>query len=332
MSKEHKFTVDELQESIEYLHRLKEKYEDIGQDFIDYLEGLVQSNGLTYWHYIGLNSLLGLQVPRTNHEDELIFIIYHQISELYFKLIKHEIIQLTDPEKQEYLDVEKWHLRLKRVVNYFRHVCNSFDLMYSGMDLEQFRQFRMALLPASGFQSVQFRHIEIMSTNLNSLLQKAHRDKRDIPLEKLYEHIYWKAGGIEMASGNKTLTLKEFEEKYDSELKQWIKTYQFRNINFLYFKSDKSIKEDEGVKHLLREYDTYINVHWRLSHLSASSRYLAKAEEGTGGTNWKRYLPPKFQKLFFFEALWSEEEKDDWGKAAMIKIFQNRIKDNWSKE
>ena len=86
----------------EYLEKLKEKYEMIGQDFYDYMEGLVQSNGLNYWDYIHIDALLGLQLPRTDYADEVIFITYHQICELYFKLIKLELTQLTDPEKEEY--------------------------------------------------------------------------------------------------------------------------------------------------------------------------------------------------------------------------------------
>jgi tryptophan 2,3-dioxygenase len=325
------FNEEELRKGTEYLERLKSKYELIGQDFFDYLEGLVQSNGLTYWDYIHLNSLLGLQTPRTNHPDEMIFVVYHQITELYFKLIKHELLQLTDPGLKEFEDPSKWMLRLKRVVNYFRHLGNSFDIMHSGMDLQQFRKFRMALLPASGFQSVQFRHIEIMSTDLSNLVHPSMKGKTGPSIEDQYPHLYWKRGGIETGTGQKTLTLKEFEKKYDQELRHWLRRYESYNLNHLFQQLDAKEEGYEDAKALLREYDTYVNIHWRLSHLASASRYLVLEEEGTGGTNWRQYLPPKFQKTIFYPPVWSEQEIDEWGKAGIMKIFREKVQTGWMK-
>jgi tryptophan 2,3-dioxygenase len=329
MSHSTTFSPEELERGIAYLERLKKKYEGIGQDFFDYLEGLVQSHGLSYWDYIHLNSLLGLQMPRTDHPDELIFIVYHQITELYFKLIKHELEQLTDEGKQEFLDAGMWERRMQRVVNYFKHLCSSLDIMYAGMDPQQFRQYRMALLPASGFQSVQFRHIELMSTGLSQLLVDPYRKDPGLPLEAQYEHIYWKHGGIETATGRKTLTLREFERKYDASLVQLIRRFEKRNLDTLFRRLPAELQADERVRSVLREYDTYVNIHWRMSHLASASRYLPKEEEGTGGTNWRQYLPPKFQKVWFFDALWTEEEKADWGKAGVMRIFRDRIQKGW---
>ena len=68
----------------ERLERLSEKYDAIGQDMLSYLDGLLYSNSLTYWDYIHLDTLLSLQTPRTDFPDEEIFIMYLQITELYF--------------------------------------------------------------------------------------------------------------------------------------------------------------------------------------------------------------------------------------------------------
>ncbi len=326
-----KLNSEELNKSIDYLHQLNEKYDGMGQDFTDYMKGLVESNGLKYWDYIHVDSLLGLQMPRTDYSDEIIFITYHQICELYFKLIKLELDQLTNKKKKEYENLEFWYKRISRVNNYFKHLCQSFDIMKSGMDARDFRKFRMALLPASGFQAVQFRHIEIMSTNLNSLLHLEARNQQDVPLDKLYKDIYWKGGGIDMRTNNKTLTLLEFEAKYDKELLRWIKKFQFRNLTYLFFIAKDEIKKDEKLKTLLRNYDELINVYWKLSHQMSSSRHLPVDDQGTGGTNWRKYLPPKFQKIIFFQTLWSEEERKDWGKKGVIKEFRERFEKNWMK-
>lgn len=326
-----KLSKEELDKSIEYLHKLNDKYDGIGQDFLQYMEGLVHSTGLKYWDYIHSESLLGLQIPRTDYPDEIIFITYHQICELYFKLVKQELKLLSSLKTKEFLNIESWYKRIGRVNNYFKHLCNSFDIMKSGMDPREFRAFRMALLPASGFQAVQFRHIEIMSTNLKSLLGYDAPDPKDMPLEEMYQNIYWKSGGIDMRSGNKTLTLLQFERKYDKELIRWLKLFQPKNINQLYEQLDEKMKKDEKLIGLLRDFDQLFNVHWKLSHLMASSRHLPKDDQGTGGTNWRKFLPPKFQRVIFFETLWTEEEKKDWGKAGVQKAFRDNIEKGWMK-
>lgn len=325
-----KSELEEYNELLPILRKLKEKYKGIGQDFTDYLEGLTVADGLKYWDYIHIDALLGLQMPRTPYKDEIIFITYHQICELYFKLIKLEISQLTDQEEKEYLNKSNWIKRISRINNYFKHLCNSFDIMKSGMDRHDFRAFRMALLPASGFQAAQFRHIEIMSTNLNELLPEEFKGK-DIPLETLYENIYWKAGGIDLRTQTKTLTLLQFEEKYDGEFLKMIRKFKAKNIAYLYDHSEDEVKEDEEVKSLLKEYDQYINVYWKLSHLMASGRHLPGSDQGTGGTNWRKYLPPKFQRITFFESIWTDTEKSEWGKEAVTKMFKQRIEKDWMK-
>jgi len=70
---------------------LQEKYAAMGQDLNAYLDGLLHADYLTYWDYINLDTLLSLQHPITPFPDESIFIIYHQITELYFKLALHEL-------------------------------------------------------------------------------------------------------------------------------------------------------------------------------------------------------------------------------------------------
>ena len=327
----------QLTEILERLSLLEEKYSGLGQDMLSYLDGLYYSNGLTYWDYIHLDSLLGLQMPRTPFKDETIFIVYHQISELYFKLIKLELDTLTTEkgEESEYLQAENWIKRVSRVCNYFKHLCNSFDIMTTGMDKEELRKFRMALLPASGFQSVQFRHIEIMSTKLSSLVKEDYADKEYASVEEVYPNLYWKQGGIDLDTGKKTITLKAFEQKYDESLIALLHKYQERNLAFLFQQSSLAIRENESVRELLREYDLYVNVYWKLSHLSAASRHLIfgnKEVEATGGTNWRTFLPPQFQKIIFFKSLWSQEEIKDWGKAGVLKFFHEHISRGWMKK
>lgn len=82
------------------IDQLEEKYRNSGQDLGSYLDGLLHQRFLTYWDYIHLDTLLSLQIPRTHFPDEEVFIMYHQITELYFKLIIHEQKQLIDDKLQ----------------------------------------------------------------------------------------------------------------------------------------------------------------------------------------------------------------------------------------
>jgi tryptophan 2,3-dioxygenase len=135
---------------VEQVKKLQQKYAVMGQDLSSYLDGLLYADYLTYWDYIHLDTLLSLQNPKTQFPDEKIFIVYHQITELYFNLILWEIEQIAYHESL----TEKFFVeRMNRVITYFQQLENSFGVMVNGMEREQFLKFRMSLLPASGFQS-----------------------------------------------------------------------------------------------------------------------------------------------------------------------------------
>jgi len=212
------------------LEALQSKYDVMGQDMLAYLDGLIHSNYVDYWDYIHLDTLLSLQQPRTPIPDERIFIIYHQITELYFKLCVQAIEQV---QAQENLTKEILMRQLKRLITYFESLVRSFEVMIDGMDKEEFLQFRMALLPASGFQSVQFRIIEFMSTDGNNLVHAEARSQYSHNSEptNYWSELYWKRGGLEMKTGKKTLTLRRFEKKYSKRLQELASDQLNINLN-----------------------------------------------------------------------------------------------------
>jgi tryptophan 2,3-dioxygenase len=306
---------------IEQLKKLQQKYAVMGQDLSSYLDGLLYADYLTYWDYIHLDTLLSLQNPKTQFPDEKVFIIYHQITELYFNLVLWEIEQIAAQENIE----EKFFLtRLTRIVRYFEMLENSFSVMVDGMEKDQFLKFRMSLLPASGFQSAQYRLIEICSTDLINLVHIEFREAmlEYSDIEQQVEHLYWRSGATELASGQKTLTLQQFEEKYKKKFKDTGMKYRDCNLRKIYL---QHFPESPEVIRSLRQFDELANVLWPLAHLKSAGRYLHRDPENikaTGGTNWQKYLPPRFQKIMFFPELWSEQEKDEWGKAGVIRALQ----------
>jgi tryptophan 2,3-dioxygenase len=309
------------QKILEKIKLLEEKFAITGQDLDSYLEGLLYSNYLRYWDYIELDTLLSLQKPRTNFPDEHIFIIYHQITELYFKLIRLEMDQLSEAEV---MTGDNFLMRLKRINRYFVHLTDSFEVMTDGMEQAQFLKFRMALLPASGFQSAQYRFIEIGSTDLYNLTSLASREQlsKDDEAQKLYEHIYWKQGATELSTGKKTLSLIHFEEKYSEEFVSYAQKVKTTNLWRIFKDKLQDTENKEQIIEALRTFDELANVHWPLVHFKSAVRYLQRDPEviaATGGTNWQKYLPPRFQKVIFYPELWSEKEKDNWGRSWVMK-------------
>jgi tryptophan 2,3-dioxygenase len=299
----------------EQLKKLQEKYEAMGQDLSSYLDGLLYSDYLTYWDYIHLDTLLSLQTPRTRFKDEMVFIVYHQITELYFRLIRWELEQIS---AHAHPDAEFLSARVTRINRYFRNLVGSFDIMTEGMEKDQFLKFRMALLPASGFQSAQYRLIELGCTDMINLVVPERRAElqQTGDVDAMLEHLYWRRGATELATGQKTLTLRQFEEKYMELFRQTGKALIACNLYALY---RKHYVKNAAIMEKLRELDTLANVMWPLAHLKSAGRYLHKDPEAiraTGGTNWQKYLPPRFQKVIFFPDLWSEAEKAEWGRAA----------------
>jgi tryptophan 2,3-dioxygenase len=308
------------QELIEKLRLLETKYEATGQDLGSYLTGLYETDYLNYWDYIHLDTLLSLQIKRTTLPDEEIFIMYHQITELYFKLILLELKQLADYET---MDTVFFESRIGRINRYFDVLIQSFNVMMDGMEPKQFLKFRMALLPASGFQSVQYRLIELASTSAQQLLDVEFKPLgHKLNLEEKLEKIYWRKGSTELSTGKKTLTLQRFEQKYNGQILTFAKDYETKNVGTKIKEINWSLEENQGLKKVLRTLDEQANILWPLAHFHSAMRYLNKPPavlQATGGTNWQRYLPPKFQKTVFFPELWTEEELENWGKTAFQK-------------
>ena len=309
---------------LEKLGQLQEKYAAMGQDLSSYLDGLLYADYRTYWDLIHLDTLLSLQRPQTPFHDEVVFIVYHQITELYFKLTLHEFELMSQQAREGVLTDGVLLERVRRVNRYFEALTTSFDIMVDGMDPKEFMKFRMSLLPASGFQSAQYRKIEVCSTTLDRIVHHNLRDQyedhglEDVP--ELMSHLYWREGAVELQSGAKTLTLKQFEAKYDDELERLARTMHACNVRVL----ARNLPGGPSAELVaaLRWLDINVNVNWPLAHYKSAVRYLHKDPvdiAATGGTNWQKYLPPRFQKRIFFPEYWSAQELEEWGKGWVLK-------------
>jgi tryptophan 2,3-dioxygenase len=291
------------------------KYKAINQKTETHLEGLLWSKPITYWDYIQTDALLNLQIQRTTLPDEMVFIMYHQVNELMFKMILWEMNQISYAQN---IKTEFFTERLMRISRYFDMLTTSFDIMGDGMEVEQYMKFRNTLTPASGFQSAQYRLIEFSSTDLINLIDHRYRETidRNTPYEFAFEHLYWQAAGKDYHTGKKSFLLDEFEKKYKGTFLRHMEEYNTINI-WQKFKQlpDSDQKKPELIK-AMRHYDHTVNITWVMGHLNAARKYIDSGQgtgEATGGSDWKKYMHPKYQRRIFFPELWSADELANWG-------------------
>ncbi|HBK83512.1 MAG TPA: tryptophan 2,3-dioxygenase [Flavobacterium sp.] len=298
------------------IEHLNEKFKKIDQKTETHLEGLVYAKPITYWDYIQTDALLNLQIQRTTLPDEMVFIMYHQINELVFKMILWEIKQVCH---EPYLTTSFFTERLMRISRYFDMLTTSFDIMADGMEIEQYMKFRNTLTPASGFQSAQYRMIEFASTDLINLIDYRFRPTIDTKgsFENAFEHLYWQAAGKDHSTGKKSYLILEFERKYKSEFLRYMQEYNTINIWQKFKQLPHQDKNNPQLIEAMRHYDKTVNITWVMGHLNTAIKYLESGPqntEATGGSDWKKYMHPKYQKRIFFPELWSESELKNWGE------------------
>ena len=297
------------------LKSIEEKYKKLGVPLDAMLEGLLWSTPITYWDYIQTDALLGLQIPRTDQPDEMVFIMYHQVNELLFKMVLWEIDQVA---KTREISAEKFSMHLMRISRYFDMLSNSFSVMADGMQREQYLKFRNTLTPASGFQSAQYRKIEFASTELINLIDVRYRGtiNRNSPFKNAYDHLYWQAAGKNHSTGEKSVLIKLFDKKYMGDFIDFMEDYNECNLSKKFKQLPDEIQKDATLIKAMRHYDYTVNVKWVLAHYDAAGKYLGGKEkelEATGGSSWRKYLHPKYQRRIFYPYLWSKEELKNWG-------------------
>lgn len=299
------------------LKELEQKYESINQKTDTQLEGLLWSKPATYWDYIQTDALLNLQIQRTVLPDEMVFILYHQTNELIFKMILWEMNQISNSEG---IQVDFFTSRLTRISRYFDMLTTSFAIMENGMDVDQYMKFRNTLTPASGFQSAQYRLIEFCATDLVNLIDSRFRASFDYTNsnENAFEILYWQAAGKDYQTGKKSYTLEVFEKKYKRLFLDYMEEYKPKNIWQKYKQLPVQDQDLPALKEAMRHLDYTVNITWVLQHLNVAIKYIDQSGmgdgEATGGSDWRKYMHPKYQKRIFFPELWSAAELANWGQ------------------
>ena len=303
------------------LNQIDSKFKAINQKTDTQLEGLLWSKPITYWDYIQTDALLSLQTQRTTLPDEMVFIMYHQVNELIFKMILWEMQQVSYAEN---ITTHFFTERLERISRYFEMLTTSFEIMENGMEVEQYMKFRNTLTPASGFQSAQYRLIEFCATDLINLIDYRFRSSidRTTSYEFAFEHLYWQAAGKEYSTGKKSFLLEEFERKYKAVFLSHMQEYNSINIWQKFKQLPLEDQKNQKLIDAMRDLDYTINITWVMQHLNVAIKYIDQSGlgdgEATGGSEWKKYMHPKYQRRIFFPELWSSDELANWGESVKL--------------
>ena len=96
----------------------------------------------------------------------------------------------------------------------------------------------------------------------------------------------------------------------------FMEDYNECNLSKKFKQLPKDVQQNKELIKAMRHYDYTVNVKWVLAHYDAAGKYLGGGEkdlEATGGSNWRKYMHPKYQRRIFFPYLWNEEELKNWG-------------------
>ncbi|WP_078380264.1 tryptophan 2,3-dioxygenase [Sutcliffiella halmapala] len=257
------------------------------------------TNNMTYGEYLNLDKILSAQNRLSGHHDEMLFIVIHQVSELWMKLILHETkAAIESIEKDDLSTAQK---RLARVSKTQSQIIQAWDVL-STLTPSEYMEFRDSLGQASGFQSYQYRMIEFSlgyktdhvlkiyqkDPALHTILKEAYEAHSlyDVSIRALH-----RAGleiDIDVLERDITQTYKENDSVRDA----WMKVY--KNVDQyweLYELAEKLIDIEDWLQQ------------WRFRHMKTVERIIG-FKMGTGGSSGVGYLKKVLDQRFFPE-LWA---------------------------
>jgi tryptophan 2,3-dioxygenase len=243
--------------------------------------------GVTYSSYLKVDGLLSLQKPLSLPiaHDEMLFIIIHQVYELWFKLTLFELKSLIAAIEEDNL-IQCFHI-LKRVSEIFKVLVQQLDILET-MTPTDFNKFRSNLNPASGFQSLQFRELEIISgAEISDYEKFAPLSPEWLP--KLKEL----SSQITLSVAFKSLLLRR-------KMISGLTPEQIRE-GLLKVYTDPNHREIQTLCESLISYDEQLTL-WRFRHVQMVERMIGM-KKGTGGSLGVSYLSQTLTKRFFPE-LW----------------------------
>jgi len=257
---------------------------------------VTQDKSLTYTSYLALEEILGAQRPRSDEHDEILFIVVHQVYELWFKQLIHELgyLQRMLEEGNE----ARASATFKRLLTILKLVVAQLDVIET-MTPVQFLAFRERLESASGFQSGQFRELEaILGRRDPGVLSAYHegsvdRDRVQAAMTRrsIYDSFlrYVNARGYEIPA--EVLERDVTQPVVESQAVQRALLEAYRDDGAAALVAERMVDFDEGL------------MEWRYHHVKMVERTIG-VRPGTGGSPGAAYLRETLHKPFFPD-LWT---------------------------
>ncbi|KMK77858.1 tryptophan 2,3-dioxygenase [Alkalihalobacillus pseudalcaliphilus] len=255
-------------------------------------------NNMTYGEYLNLDKILSGQNRLSDHHDEMLFIVIHQVSELWMKLILHETTAAIDSIQKG--DLQTSFKQLARVSKIQSQIIQGWDVL-STLTPAEYMEFRDSLGQASGFQSYQYRLIEFALGYKTSHILKIYEKDEELHqmLVKAYEapSLYDVSIQALAKAGlpiNPQLLNRDYTKAYepdDSVKDSWLEVY--RNVDKywdLYQLGEKLVDIEDWLQQ------------WRFRHMKTVERIIG-FKVGTGGSSGVNYLKRVLDQRFFPE-LW----------------------------
>jgi tryptophan 2,3-dioxygenase len=255
--------------------------------------------GLTYGSYLALESLLSSQKTRSSHHDEMLFIVVHQVTELWMKLSLHELAAvLVQIRSDELGPAFKMLSRVSRIQG---QLILSWDVL-STMTPFDYSSFRDELQQSSGFQSYQYRTLEFILGNKNPKLIEVHRGdpqtyarlKETLESPSVYDETL------------KLLARRGFQIPADRLERNWGEPYvPHAEVEAAWLEVYRDVKKHWDLYELAEKFVDLESKfqQWRFAHMKTVERIIGH-KRGTGGSSGVTYLQ-KALNLTFFPELWS---------------------------
>jgi tryptophan 2,3-dioxygenase len=253
---------------------------------------------MSYGDYLRLDALLGAQRPRSPDPNEMLFIVQHQASELWMKLMLHELLAARARVREG--DLAPAAKMLARVARIMAQLNQSWDVLAT-LTPAEYSAFRAALGSASGFQSWQYRMIEFALGNKDPVMMEPHRHRPDIlaPLERLLREpsLYDEAVRL-LARRGFAVAAAVAERDWavphafdESVCAAWVEVYRATGEHWdLYELAEKLVDLEDAFRQ------------WRFRHATTVERIIGW-KRGTGGTSGVGYLRKALDAVLFPE-LW----------------------------
>ena len=256
------------------------------------------SGEMSYGDYLALDQLLAAQRPRSGQHDEMLFIIQHQTTELWLKLIRHELGAARDRIRAD--DLQPAFKMLARVGRIMTQLIQAWDVLAT-LTPSDYTAFRGALGRASGFQSYQFRLIEFMLGNKQRAMIDPHRHRADLAaaleVELVAPSIYDEAIRLLARRGfamTPTALDRDFGLPYVADPSveaAWTAVYRDPERHWdLYELAEELVDLEDFFRQ------------WRFRHVTTVERIIG-FKPGTGGTAGVAYLR-KLLDVRLFPELW----------------------------